>query len=237
MEITAETTVADIATQMPATIAVFQQHQIDFCCGGRIPLREACSERGLATEALIADLIAAERPASPEPDWQRVPLAALVRHIQTRYHEPLRAELPRLAAMLAKVVQRHGEHLPETLVPLQRTFSDFSEELLSHMAKEDQVVFPLIEALDAGERAAERARAIAGPIAIMEDDHERAGSALAAMRALTSGYAPPEWACPTFRGLYYGLAELEAEMHMHVHLENHVLFPRAAALAGEQLRA
>ena len=164
-----------------------------------------------------------------EPDrW----LECLIQHIQARYHEPLRLELPRLDAMLDKVVSRHGDHLPELLLPLQQTFKHLHAELLAHMAKEDRVLFPFIVALEAGETlpVADAAQWIQSPIAAMEADHEEAGAALAFIRQTTDGFAPPDWACPTFRGLYYGLAQLETDMHLHVHLENNVLFPRAARL-------
>jgi len=234
MEITTSTTVAAIAAAEPATIKVFQRHHIDFCCGGRIPLFEACADHDLDTDMLLAELRAVRAAADDPADWRRAPLKDLVAHIQTRYHVPLRAELPRLSAMMEKVVSRHGQRLPETLLPLQATFESLQRELLEHMAKEDAVLFPAVLALEAtgaADVAATNWAWIQQPIEVMEAEHEAAGAALATMRTLTHGYAPPEEACPTFRGLYYGLSELERDMHTHVHLENHVLFPRASRLA------
>src|SRR5689334_7628369 len=115
MTITTETHVAEIAIADPATIKVFQQHHIDFCCGGRLPLAEACSRHGLDPDAILAELRAVGESPAPEPRWETEPLTALVEHIQARFHRPLRDELPRLQAMLTKVVSRHGDHLPETL--------------------------------------------------------------------------------------------------------------------------
>jgi regulator of cell morphogenesis and NO signaling len=240
MLITTESTVADIATHAPATIAVFQRHQIDFCCGGRSPLATVCAEHDIDAAALLAELEAAVAPHADAPSWADATLTSLVAHIQRRYHEPLRQELPRLEAMLAKVVSRHGDHLPDVLLPLQETFATLQHELLEHMQREDVVLFPVIVALEARRTppVADAATWIETPIAVMEAEHEQAGAALQTMRDLTSGYAPPEWACPTFRGLYFGLSQLETDMHMHVHLENHILFPRAAALskAGAEAR-
>ena len=232
MTITRETTVAEIATSVPATIRIFQQHEIDFCCGGRIPLTEACEARGLDVDALLTELQTAVAPSPNEPVWANETLKALIQHIQARYHEPLRLELPRLDAMLDKVVSRHGDHLPEALLPLQRTFKLLQAELLEHMTKEDRVLFPVIVALEGGEPLpmSDAAQWIQSPIAAMESDHAEAGAALAFIREVTHSFAPPEWACPTFRGLYYGLSQLEADMHLHVHLENNILFPRAARL-------
>lgn len=233
MVISPDATVADIATTVPATIPVFQQHQIDFCCGGRKPLRQVCDDLGLDADRLVGELLAVASPVSAEPTWADATLTALIGHIQRRYHAQLREELPRLEAMVERVVSRHGDHLPDVLLPLQRTFHRLAQELLEHMQREDAVLFPVIVALEAGRPAdaPDAAAWLEAPLATMEAEHEVAGAALHAIREITSGYAPPEWACPTFRGLYYGLAQLETEMHLHVHLENHVLFPRAAQLA------
>jgi regulator of cell morphogenesis and NO signaling len=229
MNMTPDTTVADIAREVPAAIPVFQAHEIDFCCGGKIPLATACADHQLDVNALLAELnAAAQTPVDSRTDWSNAPLPALIAHIQATYHEPLRVELRRLDAMMTKVADRHGAHLPDTILPLQRTFIALRDELLVHMETEDSVLFPFIAAAESGRGSA---ATLAMPIDVMEHEHDRAGEALAEMRGLTRGYAPPEWACPTFRGLYYGLAQFEATMHVHVHLENNILFPRALELA------
>jgi regulator of cell morphogenesis and NO signaling len=248
MTITASTLVADIAVAKPATIKVFQRHRIDFCCGGKIPLSEVCQRQRIETQALIAELDAALVTAEAATDWTRAPLADLVSHIQRRFHRPLEAELPRLRAMLEKVVSRHGDHLPETLLPLRSTFAMLQSELLEHMAREDAVLFPAVIALEhgtatcGGGASAPRAAAredwtwLERPIGVLELEHASAGAALERIATLTNGYVPPDGSCPTFRGLYHGLAELERDMHEHVHLENNVLFPRAALLARSRSR-
>jgi regulator of cell morphogenesis and NO signaling len=232
MNLTPESTVAEIAAAAPATIPVFQQHHIDFCCGGKVALAKACRARSLNVDVVLAELRDALAPAAAEPNWNTATLTELIRHIQHRYHEPLRRELPRLGDLMQKVVSRHGDHLPEILHPLQRTFERLKVELLGHMAKEDEVLFPGIVALERGAPPVPNvSQWIASPIAMMEAEHDEAGAALSFIRKSTNGFAPPDWACPTFRGLYYGLAQLETDMHVHVHLENNVLFPRAAELA------
>jgi regulator of cell morphogenesis and NO signaling len=183
---------------------------------------------------MLAELHAAVAPTPREPNWNQTSLSALIAHIQQKYHEPLRQELPRLGAMLQKVVSRHGDRFPDGMQPLQQTFEMLAAELLGHMAKEDQVLFPCIVALENGTPSAAGAPNgwMTTPIAVMEAEHADAGRALEDIRRMTNGFAPPDWACPTFRGLYYGLAQLESDMHVHVHLENHILFPRALALGG-----
>lgn len=234
MTITPSTPVSDIARSAPATIRVFQRHQLEFCCTGAAPLADACAERGLDVDVVVAEL----REAQEEDTSDRLdaladqPLSVIVEHIQARYHEPLRRELPRLEAMLARVVSRHGAHLPDVILPLERLFSQLQQELLDHIGREDSVVFPAIEALERGTAPFSGATLARGPIALMEDEHADTLSALEAIRTLTNSYAPPDWACPTFRGLYYGLSELERDMIQHVMLEHDVLFPRAIASSG-----
>lgn len=226
MEFTKDMHVSEAASASPATIKVFQQHGIDFCCGGHRPIAEACAEHGLEVDHVLAELAQSTTGATDELNWQHAPMADLVAHIQARFHNPLREELPRLSAMVDKVVTRHGEHYPAMLLPLQREFRGLMVEMLDHMAKEDQVLFPAIVAMERGQ-AAGAAGWIAGPIEVMEHEHLRAGAALAAMRQMTEGYRLPPGACPTFQGLFYGLDQLERDMHVHVHLENNILFPRA----------
>jgi regulator of cell morphogenesis and NO signaling len=219
MIITADSTVADIAAAAPATIRVFQQRGIDFCCGGRLPLAEVCENHGLSAATVLAELLASLHHPTERADWRLAPLSDLVAHIQTRFHEPLRAELFRLEVMLDKVISRHGDRHGGTLGSLRAVFTSFRSDLLQHMDAEDAGLFP---AIVAGERLPAGAA-----LSAFEADHANAGAALAEMRQLTDGYTPPEGACPTFRGLYYGLSELERDMHLHVHLENNILFPRA----------
>ena len=133
--------------------------------------------------------------------------------------------------MLAKVVQRHGDRMPETLLPLQATFAELEQHLTRHMNKEDAILFPAIVRFESMPAfTVDELHPLGGPITVMEHDHDHAAGALAAIRSLTRGYEPPEGACPTFRGLYHGLSELEHRMHLHVHLENDILFPKALRL-------
>ncbi len=226
MEFTKDMHVSEAASSAPATIKVFQQHGIDFCCGGHRPISEACAEHGLDVDRVMAELAQSATSTTDERNWQQASMADLVAHIQARFHQPLREELPRLSAMVDRVVERHGEHYPDMLLPLQREFRSLMTELLDHMAKEDQVLFPAIVAIDRGQ-ALGGGSWIAGPVEVMEHEHVQADAALAAMRQVTGDYQLPPDACPTFQGLFYGLEQLERDMHVHIHLENNILFPRA----------
>ena len=228
MTITETTTIADIASALPTSVRVFQRHGIDFCCGGKKPIGAVCREYGLNFEE-IANAIEASRGTvgSDTRDWSREPLGTLIAHIVTAFHQPLREDLPRLRAMAARVAVVHGGKALY-LARLEEIVAELSADLPTHMRREEMILFPAIEELTSG--AARRPFPIAAPIAVMEDEHDHAGTLLDELRVITGGYKAPEWGCATLRALYLGLADLEAAMHVHVHLENNVLFPRALGL-------
>lgn len=237
-ELSASQTVGDLVVEKPHLARVFERFGIDYCCGGRQTLGEACSRAGVAVSE-IARLLdeadaAASEPDAGEEDWAAAPLARLTRHIVDRHHSYLRAELPRLAQLISKVVAAHGEKHPE-LAQVSRTFDALQAELFSHMMKEERVLFPIVEAMEQAASAGRQLPAfhcgsVNNPIAVMEDEHQHAGDALARMRSLTGGYVPPPDACPTYHALLDGLSRLESDLHLHIHKENNILFPRAAAL-------
>lgn len=230
-----QTRVADLAAEHPATIRVFQRHGIDFCCGGKRPLEQAAREKGLDWSALAEELeTAAAGPEEDDRSWSEAPLGELVDHIVDHYHGKLQQELPRLGEMAERVMTVHGQKHPE-LAELLITFRRLKAELEMHTAKEEQVLFPIIRRLEemqgkGGFPDELQGATITMPIMVMENEHEDAAGALGSLRTLTSDFTPPEDACNTFRGLYHGLAELESDTHRHIHLENNVLFPRAAEL-------
>jgi regulator of cell morphogenesis and NO signaling len=223
MTITELTPIGHIAAAIPSSVRLFQQHGIDFCCGGKRTLGAVCNERGLSFAATVAAIEASASTATDDRDWAHVPLSALIEHIVSTYHDTLREELPRLQAMAARVSQVHGTRTPRFLQILE-IVDALGADLLGHLRKEEMVLFPAIRAIDT-----DRADAawLAAPVSVMEHEHDRAGALLDDLRELTGGYTPPDGACATTRALYHGLEELERAMHVHVHLENNVLFPRA----------
>ena len=235
MTITETTLIADIAAGVPSSVRVFQRYNVDFCCGGRRPLAVACKEQGLSFPDIRREIeLVAAGPATSQRDWNAASLHELTDHIVTAYHEPLREELPRLEAMAARVARVHGQKAPHLLDRIEAVAGELSADLTEHMRKEEFVLFPAIRAVESGGTST---IPLDRPIHVMELEHDRASELLAELRALTAGYVPPDWACATARALYQGLAELEASMHVHVHLENNVLFPRAIALAAPVVRA
>jgi len=229
---TPETTVRDIALEQPASIRVFENFGIDYCCGGRKPLAQACEEQSIELNTVMAAIEEATSTGQPESrDWAQAPLEAICKHIVERHHAYVRAELPRLELLAEKVVVRHGSTHPE-LEQIQQLVESVGEELLQHLSKEEMVLFPYVTNLErnlasCGPRPLGCFGAVRNPIRMMMAEHDAAGDALAQMRKLSHNFTPPEGACPTYRGFYQALSEFEKDLHQHVHLENNILFPRA----------
>lgn len=221
----------EIVAERPAQSRIFQSFGIDFCCQGGRTLREACEKKGVALDAVVEQL-EAELRGKPAPEWNPadLPPAELVTYIVETHHQYLKDEMPRLMAMAARVAQVHGGHTP-SLVEVYGIYQHMAEEMASHMMKEEHMLFPAITRLAAGEPAA---MPLDGPIAVMLHEHDDAGADLEKLRELTDGFVPPPTACNTYRALFAGLAELETDLHRHIHLENAVLFPTAQALAAKQ---
>ncbi len=232
---TPETTVRDIALEQPASIRVFERFGIDYCCGGRKPLTEACQERSVEPRAVLEAIEEAVAATGEQAkDWTQVKLEAICNHIKDTHHAYIRAELPRLEMLADKVVSRHGDSHPE-LEQIQQLIASVGQELLQHLNKEEIVLFPYITNLErnlanCGPRPLGCFGAVRNPIHVMMAEHDAAGEAMARMHSLSNEFTPPESACPTYRGFYQALEEFEKDLHEHVHLENNILFPRAIEL-------
>ncbi len=224
------TTVGEITSQYPQTIRVFQRLRVEFCCDGRLTLAELCRERNLPFNDLASALAKAiAAPAPPRQDWNTRPLGELVDHICEAFHEPLRSELPELRRMAARV-ERHRDAAPHAHIRVQSEPGRFNADFVRHVATTERELFPLVRRSEAG-TAHERDRQPFDRLrSTLEAEHVEARHTLQVLRAATDRYEPPSHACATVRGLYRGLKELEQLMQLHVHLENNVLFPRAAAL-------
>jgi regulator of cell morphogenesis and NO signaling len=221
--------VGEIVVANPSSARLFERYGIDYCCGGNRPLAEACSEKGLSLEEFSRELTAADAPAT-ERDWRAAPLAELIGHIVGKHHNYLRSELPEIERKIDKVLAAHGERHGDTLSALREVFRGLKAELSEHMMKEERILFPMIRNMEISARLTMPAGAIQHPIRVMEHEHASAGQALAEMRRLAKDFSPPDDACNTFRVLYRQIEELESDLHTHIHLENNILFPRAAEL-------
>jgi regulator of cell morphogenesis and NO signaling len=235
MTVAATQTVRDIALENPASIRVFEKFGIDYCCGGRKALTEACEANSIAVDEVIAALErAGAEPVPQSENWAGKPLADLINHIVTTHHAYVNQEVPRLAQLAARVVARHGDTMPELPV-IQAKVAELSAELSSHLAKEEMVLFPHITRLERAMAEGQPAPAscfgtVSNPISMMTSEHDSAGALMADIRRLSNDYTPPVGACPTFLNFYISLREFEQDLHQHIHLENNILFPKAVAL-------
>jgi regulator of cell morphogenesis and NO signaling len=229
---TTDRTVGQIAAEFPASVRVFEKHGIDFCCGGKISIDKACDAKGLDPAILMAEIDqAVQRPAEDRTFWMQAPLSALIDHILDTHHAYMKVQLPRIESLLGKVIQAHGDRHGDTLTAVARIYGAMKAELEGHLAKEEMVLFPLIRALEAGAQPRSfHCGSVQNPIRVMSMEHDSAGDALVQLRGLTDGYTAPQDACNTFRALYFELAQMERDLHRHIHLENNILFPRAIAL-------
>jgi regulator of cell morphogenesis and NO signaling len=223
---TVEPTLGDLVTTNPAAARVFETFGLDYCCHGRRTLRDACAAAGIAPAVVEAKI--AEAGAGGDTEWAALEPAALADHIVATHHVYLHEELPLLEALAAKVLAAHGQRHPE-LDHVHRLVAAVRADLDPHMAKEERVLFPAIHALAAGQRDFPFGT-VANPIRMMGIEHEQVGELLAELRRVTSGYAVPADGCASYRSLHERLEALELDTHLHIHKENHTLFPAAQAL-------
>jgi regulator of cell morphogenesis and NO signaling len=224
-----ETAVGAIVAANPLLSRVFERVGIDFCCGGKQTLAAACAARGLDATTFVAVLEAVPVGiAENAVDAAAMSLTDLADHIERTHHAYVKEELPFLAEQAERVAAKHGGRDP-ALSEVAALVRELAAEMLHHMAKEENVLFPLVRDLEEGHRPS-HCGSIAHPIARMEHEHADAGQVLLRLRELTNGFVPTADACNTHRALLAGLERFESDLHLHVHKENNVLFPRALAL-------
>ncbi len=237
MPIDATKSVKEIVLEVPASISVFERLGIDYCCGGDQQLEAACQAAGRPVEEVLRSLEAAKTATHGETsilDWSREPLARLMSHIVEKHHTFCREQVSRLEPLLAKVSEAHGARHPE-LRRLQNLFAGMSKELLMHLVKEEQTLFPYIAHMEETVRQGRPLLrpafgTVQNPVRMMVLEHDNAGATLHEMRRLSRDYEVPADGCNSYRALYDGLMTFESDMHQHVHLENNILFPRAVGM-------
>lgn len=217
----AQQPIGQIAVELPGATAVFRRHKLDFCCGGQIALQEACERKQLSVDTVLAELNGLQRV---DLDVAQQPVPEVIDHILQRYHAVHREQLPELIRMARRVEAVHRDS-PDVPTGLADHLEAMEQELLDHMDKEENVLFPLLRA--GGRGMAQH------PIAVMRHEHTSHGAQLERLMALAHDTRPPAGACNTWRALYAGIAQLSDDLINHIHLENNLLFPqfepRAAA--------
>jgi len=231
-------TIREIALEMPLTVRVFEDHKIDYCCGGRVPFTEACATAGVNPDELSDKLefaLSGESDASSAPE--RKSPSDLIDYIIAKHHIFTRDEITRLNELMKKVCRKHGEQHRQ-LFRLRDLFNEMAEDLMLHMRKEEAILFPFIKQMELAESGKFPAFAppfgtVQNPVKMMLKEHDAAAEQFRKMRAITRDYHLPTDACPSYTGLYFGLRYLEKDLHRHVHLENNVLFDQAVALESQ----
>jgi len=222
MNVDLDRSLAELVLERPPAARVLQRLGLDYCCGGRRSLREACADRGLDADTVAVFLEREPEPVALEKrDWLSAPLADLCAHIVEEHHGRLRWELPRLSELAERAAAAHGEVQPR-LHDLHEEFEQLRAELVEHIAEEERELFPVLAAGGALERA---------QLEQLLHEHDATGARLRRLRELAGDYATESALCNTHRALLQGLHGLELDLHQHVHEENNILFPRALAAA------
>ncbi len=236
MSFTISNTVGEMAIKLPGAIRVFENFGIDYCCGGKRTLREACQAANISIEEVLSSLVQGEGAAQLPPvrDWQKEPLSALVNYILQTHHVFTKQEIVRLEKLLDKVCAAHAQNHTE-LIRLRELFKILKGDLLPHMMKEESVLFPYIKAIETALTKRQKSpmpffSTVRNPVRLMMMEHDNAGELLRIMRTLTNNYTVPADACVSFKALYEALNAFETDLHQHIHLENNILFPRTVAL-------
>jgi regulator of cell morphogenesis and NO signaling len=240
MSVSTISTVRELAVTVPGATSVFERLGIDYCCGGGRTLREACEKSHVAVDEVIRHLEEAKQATQPGAEvraWEAESMTDLAAHIVDTHHFFTKQELERIEQILDKVCTRHGANHPE-LLRLRTLFETLKQDLLPHMLKEEQVLFPFIARMEEaiGEGLAVPPPffvTVQNPVRMMTQEHDTAGDLLREMRAAANNYVAPPDACISFQTLYQALAEFEADLHQHIHLENNILFPRAVMMENE----
>jgi regulator of cell morphogenesis and NO signaling len=231
-----EETLGEIAVKDLRKASVFKKYGLDFCCGGKKTVKEACAEKGLDVTTVEKELqtadknIIASRPL-PYNDWG---LDFLADYIVNTHHSYVKKTIPDLMSYGAKVASVHGNMHPE-LHKINQLTDEVCDELATHMVKEETILFPYIKGLVAAKNngsqfQVEAFKSVQSPINMMEHEHEIVGRKLEQIRELSHNYALPEDACASYAYLYKTLEEFENDLHIHVHLENNILFPKSIDL-------
>lgn len=225
-------TVGQIVAEDYRTAQIFRDFKLDFCCGGSKTIDEACAEKGINPQEVLQALKSLGNEGERQENFNNWSPDFLVDYITNNHHQFTRNKLPEISFYTQKVAKVHGRTHSE-LVEINREFEKLSAEMINHMDKEEELLFPFIKKLTAGnirEPDKFKVGSASNPIAMMKEEHDEAGASMAKIRELSNDFTPPEDACATYRVLFESLEGFEKDLHKHVHLENNILFPKALKL-------
>jgi regulator of cell morphogenesis and NO signaling len=239
MKVSGTKTVRELAVEVPNATRVLEKFGIDYCCGGKRSLQEACRAAKLPLEEVVKALETSARVSTAESVLPSGSLAELIHHIVATHHKFTREEIVRLRTLLEKVCSVHGQNHPE-LLTIRDTFLGLAQELTLHLMKEENVLFPYIVRMEEAVGQDEPVfpapfGTVQNPVRMMMQEHDGAGEALRQMREASHDFSAPQDACISYQTLYQALPAFEADLHQHIHLENNILFPRAIEMEESAL--
>ncbi|QQR96750.1 MAG: iron-sulfur cluster repair di-iron protein [Sphingobacteriales bacterium] len=232
------TIIGEMVAQNYRTATVFKKYNIDFCCQGNRTIKEACELKNIDSKAVIQDLDEALHAKSDtQTDYQSWPLDLLVDYIEKRHHRYVEEKIQEITPYLNKVCKVHGPYHPE-LLEIKEQFDASAAELTVHMKKEELILFPFIRKMlrtkqEHKQLDAPQFGTVQNPIHMMMEEHNTEGERFRRIEALSNQYTPPEDACNTYKVTYALLNEFEQDLHLHIHLENNILFPKAIRMEAE----
>lgn len=235
MNITEQSIIGNLVAANYNTASVFKKYSIDFCCNGNRSIADACQEKGIEdASGLLKDLETAIQSARKADDnFQSWPLDLLVDYIEKKHHRYVEAKIQEITPLLHKVKTVHGKHHPE-LEAVNNLFTAAVTELTQHMKKEERTLFPFIRKMVQAQQAGTDIQAAFGtvqnPISMMMAEHDNEGERFRKIASLSNHYTPPDDACNTYKVTLAMLKEFEEDLHMHIHLENNILFPKSIIL-------
>lgn len=217
------------------TAAVFSKYKIDFCCNGNRSIQEACEKKDIDSNVLLDELqTVLSKKDGESRDYKSWPLDLLVDYIEKKHHRYVEEKIPILRQFLDKLCRVHGERHPE-LLKINELFTASAGELAAHLKKEELILFPFVKKmvnaqLEQGGVQSPQFGTVENPIEMMMQEHDNEGERFRQIAALTDNYTPPADACNTYRVMFAMLEEFEQDLHLHIHLENNILFPKAIKL-------
>jgi len=239
----AEKQIGEFVAEDFRTAAVFSKYKIDFCCNGNRTIEEACNKKGIDSNILIDELNGVLNTVTNQAiNYKSWPLDLLADYIEKKHHRYVEEKIPMLLQFLYKLCRVHGERHPE-LLKINELFTASAGELSAHMKKEELILFPFIKKMvkakiEQSEILSPLFGTVENPIAMMMHEHDTEGERFRQISGLTDNYNPPADACNTYRVTFAMLEEFEKDLHLHIHLENNILFPEALKLeqAFEQVK-
>lgn len=237
MNVSKENQIGDIVAQDYRTAAVFQKFGLDFCCNGNRSVEAACQEAGIDPEKIITEIASIGEKAAPAIDYNSWPLDLLADYVEKKHHRYVTEKIPVLKAYLDKISKVHGHAHPE-LFEIKQLFEESAGELSAHMKKEEIILFPFIRKMVAAGQSGDTSIAapfgtVQNPVRTMMHEHDAEGERFRKIAQLSNQYTPPADGCNTYQITLAYLKEFEEDLHLHIHLENNILFPKAIALEQE----